>query len=270
MFPEGVSKVLAEFEKGLKENGFELMSTGKQAKYFENQLKSVTTMIENAEDAIYSFTPELESYNGVMHDINSEIDSLQSSYQTLQGVVEDYNDDQKLTLDNLQKVLEMDELYLATLEFENGQLKINESSYETMIQAKIKEAQMTATQTFMTELLAIKNGEAADAGLVFTERQYQEAEALREMADAAQLGINKLMELTAVQDAAKVNAEATETAVKAYYAKMQLIGTTASQDVSTLLSKTDKSSKNNKPSHEKYLEREHDIYKKINEELNHI
>ena len=267
---EKLKKVLIEFEKGLKENGFELMSTGEQAEYFENQLKSVTAMTENAEDAIYSFTPELESYNGVMHDINSEIDSLQSSYQTLQGVVEDYNDDQKLTLDNLQKVLEMDELYLATLEFENGQLKINESSYETMIQAKIKEAQMTATQTFMTELLAIKNGEAADAGLVFTERQYQEAEALRAMANEAYKGIDALMKLTEVQDAAKVNATATENSVKAYYARMQLISTAASQDVSTLLSKTDKNSKSNKPSHEKYLEREHDIYKKINEELNHI
>ena len=270
LVPEEAQEVLDEFKEGLKENGFELMSTGKQADYFENQLKSVTAMIENAEDAIYSFTPELESYNGVMHDINSEIDSLQSSYQTLQDVVEDYNDDQKLTLDNLQKVLEMDELYLATLEFENGQLKINESSYETMIQAKIKEAQMTATQTFMTELLAIKNGEAADAGLVFTERQYQEAEALETMANAAYKGIDALMKLTEVQDAAKVNATATENSVKAYYAKMQLISTAASQDVSTLLGKTDKSSKSNKPSHEKYLEREHDIYKKINEELNHI
>lgn len=261
-----VQEALAEFKKGLKENGFELMTTGKQAEYFKNQLKSVATMTENAEDAIYSFTPEVESYKGVMHDINSEIDSLQSSYQTLQGVVEDYNDDQKLTLDNLQKVLEMDELYLATLEFENGQLKINESSYETMIQAKIKEAQMTATQTFMKELLAIKNGEAAKAGLTFTERQYQEAEALREVAGAAQLGINKLMELAAVQDASKVDATATETAVKAYYAQMQLISNTASQDVSTLLGKTDKG----KSSHEKYLEREHDIYKEINEELSHI
>lgn len=259
-------RALAEYKLALKELGYEFLTTGDGAAYFSNESKSLDTILENAEDAIYSFTPELESYKGVMHDINSEIDSLQSSYQTLQGVVEDYNDDQKLTLDNLQKVLEMDKLYLATLEFENGQLKINESSYETMIQAKIKEAQMTATQTFMKELLAIKNGEAADAGLVFTERQYQEAEALREVAGAAQLGINKLMELAAVQDASKVDATATETAVKAYYAQMQLISNIASQDVSTLLGKTDKG----KSSHEKYLEREHDIYKEINEELSHI
>ena len=265
-FDSDEERALAEYKLALKELGYDFQTTGDGAAYFSNELKSLDTILENTEDAIYSFTPELESYKGVMHDINSEIDSLQSSYQTLQDVAEDYNDDQKLSLDNLQKVLEMDKLYLATLEFENGQLKINESSYETMIQAEIKEAQMTATQTFMKELLAIKNGEAAKAGLTFTERQYQEAEALREVAGAAQLGINKLMELAAVQDAAKVDTTATETAVKAYYAEMQLISNVASQDVSTLLGKADKG----KSSHEKYLEREYDIYKKINEELNHI
>ena len=268
--PPQVLETITAFKTGLKNSGFEIRTTGKQAEYFQNQIKSVNKMLENAEDAIYSFLPELESYRGVMHEINNNFDELQSTYQTLTDVIEDYNDDQKLTLDNLQKILEMDEVYLAALQFEDGQLKLNESSYESMIQIKIKEAQMTATQTFLTELLAIKNGEAGDSALVYAEKTYAEAEALGEMAAAAQEGINKLMQLSAVQDAMKVDATATGNAVKAYYARMQLIGNVASQSVSDVLGKSSKSSGSNKPDHEDYLERETDLYAEINQELDDI
>ena len=268
--PPQVLETIAAFKTGLKNSGFEIRTTGKQAEYFQNQIKSVNKMLENAEDAIYSFLPELESYRGVMHEINNDFDELQSTYQTLTDVIEDYNDDQKLSLDNLQKILEMDEVYLAALQFEDGQLKLNESSYESMIQIKIKEAQMTATQTFLTELLAIKNGEAGDSALVYAEKTYAEAEALGVMAAAAQEGINKLMQLSAVQDAMKVDATATGNAVKAYYARMQLIGNVASQSVSDVLSKSSGSSGSNKPDHEDYLERETDLYAEINQELDDI
>lgn len=262
-----ISKMIADYQQGVEDLGLKMIPVNKQNEIFDNELNSLDKILENTEDALYDFSAQVASYKGTMHEINGEIDDLQSSYQTLTDVVNDYNDDQKLTLDNLQKVLEMDTAYLATLEFENGQLKINNNSYQAMIQAKIKEAQMTATQTFLTELLAIKNGEAGEAGIVMAERTYAEAAALETMAGAAQKGIASLMALKEVQDASAVDATATENAVKAYYAKMQLIGNVASQSVeSGLLDKTSKKQQK----HEKHLEYEVDLYREVNQELEDI
>ena len=71
--------------------------------------------------------------------MNSEIDRLQSSCQTLTGILESYNETGHINLDNLQSLLTADENLIQMLQVENGQLAINQAAYEGLVAAQLME-----------------------------------------------------------------------------------------------------------------------------------
>lgn len=106
---------------------------------------------------------KLEELNEQADQLSSIISEIQSSYNTLQSAVEEYNEQGYLSLDTLQSLLDMDDSYLACLVNENGQLALNTDTMNILAQAKLAEAEASAVAQAMTELYAIANGEAASS-----------------------------------------------------------------------------------------------------------
>lgn len=119
-----------------------------------------TKSSQQVADAIKESLPNAETFN-------STIDSIQEAYDTLTDVVKQYNSTGYLTLDNLQALLSLEPEYLAALQMENGQLSINQSVLESMIQTRLAEAEATAVESAIKELNALAartEAEAIDAG----------------------------------------------------------------------------------------------------------
>ncbi len=110
--------------------------------------------------------------------MNSQLDNLQSSYQTLTGILESYNKTGYITLDNLQSLLTADENLIQMLEVENGQLVLNQAAYENLVAVQLQE--------FKTKL-----NDAAAAEIETLAKQ-KAKQATNQNADASQNAVEKL------------------------------------------------------------------------------
>ena len=110
--------------------------------------------------------------------MNSQLDNLQSSYQTLTGILESYNETGYITLDNLQSLLTADENLIAMLEVENGQLVLNQAAYENLVAVQLLE-------------FKAKLNDAAAAEIETLAKQKAE-QATNQNADASQNAVAKL------------------------------------------------------------------------------
>lgn len=95
--------------------------------------------------------------------MNSQLDSLQSSYQTLTEVLESYNKTGYISLDSLQSLLTADENLIAMLEVENGQLAINQEAYENLVTAQLMEFKAKLNDAAAAEIEALAKQKAEQA-----------------------------------------------------------------------------------------------------------
>lgn len=105
----------------------------------------------------------LEELREQADQLSSIINEIQSSYDTLQSAIEEYNEQGYLSLDTLNSLLSLDDEYLACLVNENGQLSLNADAMNALAQSKLNEAEASAVAEAMTELYAIANGEVASS-----------------------------------------------------------------------------------------------------------
>ncbi len=95
--------------------------------------------------------------------MNAQLDNLQSSYQTLTGIIESYNETGYINLDNLQSLLTADENLIAMLEVENGQLAINQAAYENLVAAQLMEFKVKLNDAAAAEIESLAKQKAEQA-----------------------------------------------------------------------------------------------------------
>lgn len=88
------------------------------------------------------FTPIIDMNTESMKALTEEIDNVQSSFDTIKGVITDYNTTGVLSIDNMQKLLALDSEYIKTLFDENGNLVLNEQAYQDLAKAKLENIKM--------------------------------------------------------------------------------------------------------------------------------
>ena len=86
------------------------------------------------------------------------IDSFQSSVNTLQDAIDEYNESQEFSIDTVQSLLQLQPEYLSMLVEENGQLHLNEQAITDKANALIEERKQTALQMAYEKLAAIERG----------------------------------------------------------------------------------------------------------------
>ena len=124
-------------------------------KDMNNQLAVLTNQVGECENVSYDWNQVLSDIQGALDAVNGSIDSLQAAYKDLNTVVEDYNTNGYLTMDNLQTLLSLDDAYLNTLEFQNGQLQLNNLSMEAAANAMLDNAEALAIDAAYAELMTL-------------------------------------------------------------------------------------------------------------------
>lgn len=126
-------------------------------------------------------------WEDVFSELNTQIDDLQSACSTVKDAVKEYSENQSLSIDTVQKLIDLEPQYLAMLLDENGQLQLNEEAYAKLAKAKLEEMKVDlAYQALNTingleneaqavELLAGKYAELRDTSLGAVEAMLQVA-----------------------------------------------------------------------------------------------
>ena len=174
-------KKLEEALKSLAINGFDSLDDSQQGlilKYEEltgaeretsKEIGKYLNQVDSYEDSINSLESEINSLKNTTADYasyadlfnkeielqNKLIDNIQSAYSSLNSIVEDYNETGAWTIDNVQQLISMDDKYVASLEFENGQLVLNEQAFQAMTLAKLDDIEATIDAEYQTKMLAI-------------------------------------------------------------------------------------------------------------------
>ena len=102
-----------------------------------------TTALGEAEAQLEANTQETQSAADAYKEMLSDLENISKAYETLSAAVEDYNADGVMTMENAMALLQLEPEYLALLQAEDGQLRINKSALDALIDAKIDEAQAT-------------------------------------------------------------------------------------------------------------------------------
>lgn len=166
------------------------------------------------------FTTSLEKLKEQMSDFTSQIDGVQSSLKTLQGIVSEYNETGLMSVDMIQQLLELDPEYVALLDFTANGLQMNEEATQGLIDAKkeLLQASIDLQKAQMADALAAEyNAYATDDAYDKTQQQAGAASAaaagLYDLMNSAyasgysaQYVAQRLVELGYVQDAASSKA----------------------------------------------------------------
>lgn len=225
-----LSKNFSEVNNYLKDNDLTLEDLISIIKVYKSEIDSMSSN----ENPILS-EDRLEELKEQAEQLSSIIGEIQSSYDTLQSAIEEYNSQGYLSLDTLQSLLDMDDSYLACLVNENGQLALNADTMNILAQAKLAEAEATAVAQAMTELYAIANGQAASSTVGYISGNASLIQSLGLLAGqygnvaTAALTAAQAQELsTAFEAANKKDSTATNKVMTGLNAKLGLIRSTAS------------------------------------------
>ena len=97
--------------------------------HFVGRFGAITQAFEGLNGAIDKISPEA---------LTSEIDGLQSAFQTVQGAIEEYNESGILTVDTFQSLMDLHPEYLRYLMDENGNLTLNTETMESYAASLLK------------------------------------------------------------------------------------------------------------------------------------
>ena len=114
--------------------------------------KLLTNIIQETHAAEMAFTG-----------MNTQLDRLQSSYQTLTDFLTAYHETGTVSLEQLQSLLTADENLIAMLEVENGQLLLNEEAYARLIETQLIEFKEKLNNAAAAEIEALAKKKAEQA-----------------------------------------------------------------------------------------------------------
>ena len=124
---------------------------------YEEAIHSLKNAIEIAEEASVSYTDSQADFIAMMDNCNASIDNLQGNYNDLIDVVSEYNEQGFLTIDSLQKLINMDSESLAALQWDKAtnSLSLNTEYMKNNLIAKLEDTKATIQQEGATKLLAL-------------------------------------------------------------------------------------------------------------------
>lgn len=181
-------------------------------------------------DALKEYERQVLSTRGTTEKFESSIENVVSAFQTVKGVIDEYNENGYLTLSNLQSILALDDRYINTLTNEQGALDLSAESYKRLVQAELTELKAQALQDSINAVNKIESkaqalvylegaqASAAQSSLDLADAQWQEALATAAVKDLEQ-GTGDLYQRTVI---AARQAYETKAALIDSYAKTAL------------------------------------------------
>ena len=148
-------------------------------------------LIKQLQDETGLTWDEIVKKYGVAIDVatkfNSKIEETVSAFNTVKSVVNDYNENGFLSLENVQSILSLSDKYILALTNEQGALDLSTESYKRLVEAELLELKAQALQDSIDSVNKIENEaqalaylegsktDATQASLSLADAQWQEA-----------------------------------------------------------------------------------------------
>lgn len=239
----------------------------------QEQIRNLQSRVDSNTDSLADWANMLKQSRAIMAETNSDIDSLQSIYQTLSSAVSEYNENHRLTADTVQSLISLDSGYLASLNLEGDALSLNTDLIELKLEAEKQQLRLSAESQLISELQSIAQNQNAIATLEGAAAEIQYAESAGTATEAMKAGYPALVEhIKAMRELSNIDSgvydtEAGQRAMQAYYNRLKLID---SMSLSSLDSNKGGSSTKKKDKEEKDFNDEFDRYWDINKALDKI
>lgn len=140
----------------------------KQLKVYNNyasQLKKTNKIIKSNIDVGKEAAEQYQRYHTELSNTSTELGNIQGAYNSLNSIMDSYNQNGFLTIDNLNTLLNMDDSYLAALQMQDGQMSLNQSQFESLANAQLNLAEASAVAEAMAKLDALANGEMRNSAI---------------------------------------------------------------------------------------------------------
>lgn len=169
-----------------KEEALELGT--EEIESYENAIKSLKESIEIADAASITYADHQEEFLAKLEANNDSIDSLQGNYSDLIDIVSEYNNQGFLTIDTMQKLINMDSDTLAALQWDKAtnSLSLNTEYMKNNLVAKLEDTKATIQQEGTTKLLALATDDHSFSTRMNTLAQKLNADASLDAALTAQ------------------------------------------------------------------------------------
>ena len=122
----------------------------------DDVLTAINEVISEYEQGVESATTTTESWS-------KQMDNLQSAYATLTTAVDEYNKTGQFSLDTVQDLLALSPEYLNMLQFENGQVRLNEEAIKKKALSLIDEAKAQVYKTAEQKLASLADKESSSS-----------------------------------------------------------------------------------------------------------
>ncbi len=119
-----------------------------------------------AGNAVANATDGMAYAASSMSEISGRLDEVESTYSTLAGAMEEYNQAGYITIDTFQALMELSPQHLANLQLENGQIQFNREAYIQLAAAEIDEMAVTQALAVVKEAAAQASLNAGNAAVV--------------------------------------------------------------------------------------------------------
>ena len=152
------------------------------------QLEHYQKLVNKLQKQEFDYKKNKDAVNNAYKQNGAIVDHLQSQYKNLTNVVKDYNDNGKLSVDNVQTLLTMDNAFVASLEFQGDQLAINGQAYESLMDIQKAYMKEEVLSQMITDLNGLSQQKAIDMSQQLGSAQVQLSFDVEKASAAAQQG----------------------------------------------------------------------------------
>lgn len=138
--------------------------------------------LSNIQDALELAKAEAEKFDIDLEPIYKKLETLKTAYQTVSKAVKEYKENQYLTYDTLESLLQLDDKYLVGLMNENGQLQLNKEAFQGLAEAKLQELSVSIMLDTIDTIGSLKDEQTAidylrDSTIDLTQATWDDVEA---------------------------------------------------------------------------------------------
>lgn len=98
------------------------------------------------------FTIDTETFTKQLETQKDEITKVADNYKKISDVIDDYNNNGNMSIENLETLISVGDEYVATLFDENGKLNLNKDSYAKLAKAKLEDIRYSMLENAISSL----------------------------------------------------------------------------------------------------------------------
>ena len=193
-FSEGKKAIeeLKESGKLTAETFEQLYNTNDNVKAMIDNMRSVGLVADTSSQSFELLTNQLvgtnNAFNSVANNINSsgftiadeelqkQVDELKEglsdiadTYSNLKGIIDDWNENGNLSIENLESLIGLGDEYVATLFNENGELELNKDSYVALAKAKLEDIRYSMLEKAISQINSLSKDDETRANATLAE-----------------------------------------------------------------------------------------------------